>query len=95
MGLTDDPLALTQRLLSHSSEPSIGHDQESLEILEAAADRMVGVTQRNRMDDSVSAVRYRLEFVAENQRWRLTWMGSQFSCAPNRGRKSWHGQLCS
>ncbi|ESA36990.1 hypothetical protein N836_05355 [Leptolyngbya sp. Heron Island J] len=96
-GAVDEPLVLTQRILGHTSEPheETRHDH-MIEVLARSERRMViAVTQKRLGDDSVSAQRYRLEFVADGQQWRIDWIGQQFSCVSGRGRQAWHNELCS
>ncbi|MDA0266814.1 MAG: hypothetical protein O2890_01025 [Cyanobacteria bacterium] len=91
---TADPLGTLQALFAGWAETQI--PQQDWVVLTETEDRIVvGLTHRGLQDDSVSAIRYRFEFVAEGPQWRLDWVGQQFSCGWGRGRQSWHHQLCS
>ena len=93
----DDPLVLTQLIFGDTPESNGDTRRDGIvEVLERSDRRVViGVTQKWLRDDSVSAQRYRLEFVADGQQWRIDWVGQQFSCVLGRGRQVWHGGLCS
>jgi hypothetical protein len=90
---TAEPLAALQAVFSGEEEPHRGTDWVVLS--ESENKIVVGHTRRGLRDDSVSAIRYRFEFVVEGSQWRLDWVGQQFSCGWGRGRQSWHNQLCS
>ncbi|NJN20090.1 MAG: hypothetical protein HC812_01350 [Leptolyngbya sp. RL_3_1] len=90
---TAEPLAALQAMFSGGEEPRRGTDWV---VLTKTEDQLVvGHTRRGLRDDSVSAIRYRFEFVVDGAQWRLDWVGQQFSCVWGRGRQSWHNQLCS
>lgn len=91
---TADPLATLQALFAERAETAI--PQTDWVVLTETENRIVvGLTRRGLQDDSVSAIRYRFEFVAEGPQWRLDWVGQQFSCHWGRGQQSWHHHLCS
>ncbi|MEL6496349.1 MAG: hypothetical protein AAFQ41_14685 [Cyanobacteria bacterium J06623_7] len=58
----------------------------------------VTITQTNLPDDSVTAIRYLLEFAphgaAAEQKWQLVWVGEQFKCHQGRGQQDWSSNLC-
>ncbi len=60
--------------------------------------KVVTITQTNLADDSVKAIRYRLEFAPygdiDREQWRIIWAGQQFQCQRDRGHQQWSGELC-
>ncbi len=89
---TAAPLEALRLRFSGGEEP---RQTDWVVLTETEHQIVVGLTRRGLQDDSVSAIRYRFEFVAEGSQWRLDWVGQQFSCGWGRGRQSWHNQLCS
>ena len=53
------------------------------------------LTQTGLLDDSVEGMRYWLEFAAEEDAWKMVWVGRQVRCYPNRGSQDWAIELCS
>ena len=45
-------------------------------------------------DDSVAAMRHRIEFRIRQNKWEIVWMGRQAKCQPNRGHQDWGSGLC-
>ncbi|MGD1907733.1 MAG: hypothetical protein ACFB0C_17330 [Leptolyngbyaceae cyanobacterium] len=91
---TAAPLAALQdRFSAQVGTPIPGTDWTV--ISETEEQIVLGLTQTQLQDDSVSAIRYRFEYRADGSGWRLDWVGQQFSCVWGRGRQSWHNQLCS
>lgn len=93
--LTSNPIALAKTLFK-DREPVEGRSHESFETLEAdGTTQVIGITKIGLADDSIAAIRYRLEFVLEGDQWRLVWGGQQFSCHEGRGGQGWHKELCN
>ncbi|MEG4035821.1 hypothetical protein Q5691_04890 [Microcoleus sp. w1-18aA5] len=45
-------------------------------------------------DDSVAAMRHRIELRRRQNKWEIVWIGRQFKCQPNRGHQDWASGLC-
>ena len=46
-------------------------------------------------DDSVGAIRNRIELKRNQNKWEIVWVGEQYKCQINRGHQNWSGSLCS
>jgi hypothetical protein len=60
---------------------------------------IVTITQTGVADDSVGAIRYRVELQPEKsaqtgKQWEIVWAGSQVKCHPGRGHQDWSTELC-
>lgn len=60
---------------------------------------IVTITQTGVADDSVGAIRYRVELQPEKsaqtgKQWEIVWAGSQVKCRPGRGHQDWSTELC-
>lgn len=60
----------------------------------------VTITQTGVADDSVGAIRYRVEFVSTSSTaqtdkpWQMVWAGSQQKCQVGRGHQDWSNEIC-
>ncbi|MEG4444534.1 hypothetical protein QUB47_20400 [Microcoleus sp. AT9_B5] len=45
-------------------------------------------------DDSVGAMRHRIEFSIRQNKWEIVWIGRQSKCQPNRGHQNWASGRC-
>ncbi|MEG4861104.1 hypothetical protein QUB75_27595 [Microcoleus sp. K1-B6] len=45
-------------------------------------------------DDSVGAMRHRIEFSIRPNKWEIVWIGRQSKCKPNRGHQNWASGRC-
>lgn len=45
-------------------------------------------------DDSVAAMRHRIELRLRQNKWEIVWIGRQSKCQPNRGHQNWASGLC-
>lgn len=60
---------------------------------------IVMITQTGVADDSIGAIRYRVE-LQQNQtaqaskQWEIVWAGSQVKCHPERGHQDWSTERC-
>jgi hypothetical protein len=89
-----DPQAIARNIYG-TTEPVKGNFQETVDLVtEDATAPVVVVTQTGLSDDSVYGVRYRLEFIADNDQWRITWIGRQLQCQPGRGHQEWTPTPC-
>ncbi len=63
---------------------------------------VVTITQTGVADDSVGAIRYRVELTTVGRSllvkspppWQIEWAGSQVKCWPGRGHQDWSTELC-
>jgi len=79
-----------------SPDPGEGNfEQEAVLVKQTATQALVSLTETGLLDDSVEGMRYRLEFVPEDDQWRLDWAGRQVRCWPNRGSQEWSTELCN
>ncbi|NJK75729.1 MAG: hypothetical protein HC849_20400 [Oscillatoriales cyanobacterium RU_3_3] len=46
-------------------------------------------------DDSVAAMRYRIELGIKQNKWEIVWVGRQSKCQPNRGHQNWAAGRCN
>ena len=56
---------------------------------------IITLTQNGLPDDSIRAIRYRLEFIPKDNQWQLIWAGRQQMCQPGRGSQEWTNEQCS
>ena len=45
-------------------------------------------------DDSVAAMRHRIELTIRQNKWEIVWIGRQSKCQPNRGHQNWASGRC-
>jgi hypothetical protein len=89
-----DPEAMAQAMLG-AQESVEGSYRESSEA-EIGNERAVVVFLReNLADDSVQAIRTRLEFFRIDGPWQLEWAGEQYRCQEGRGQQDWSKDLCA
>lgn len=61
---------------------------------------VVTITQTGVADDSIGAIRYRVEFVSTSgtaqtgKQWQMVWAGSQQKCHVGRGHQDWSNEIC-
>jgi len=92
---TAHPEAFAQK--TYGLQEQFGSTQETMTSEQPEPNfKIVTLTQTNLKDDSVGAMRYRLEFEQQNNnRWKLIWVGRQHQC--QRGltnRDEWTTELC-
>lgn len=46
-------------------------------------------------DDSVAAMRHRIELGIRQNKWEIVWVGRQSKCQPNRGHQNWAAGRCN
>ena len=85
-----DVFGLTERVENEQQEVEVSNGISPIKV--------VTITQTNLADDSVKAMRYRIEFApygdVDKEQWRVIWAGQQFKCQLNRGHQEWSGELC-
>jgi hypothetical protein len=78
------------------AEPGEGKFSQTVEVGEQSSTQaVVTLLQTGLADDSVGAMRYRMEFEAKGSQWQLVWVGRQVQCRPGRGSQEWSTHLCS
>ena len=85
-------LGLTEKIENETELVEVTYPQENQAI--------VTITQTNLADDSVTGIRYRIEFAAygstvEGKQWRVIWAGKQYQCQLDRGHQNWSTELCN
>jgi len=78
------------------AEPGEGNFSQTVEVLEQTSSQaLLTLLQTGLPDDSVEAMRYRMEFEAQGPQWQLVWVGrQQVRCRPGRGSQDWSTDLC-
>jgi len=77
------------------AEPVEGNFTQEVDMVKQTRTRaIVSLIQTGLPDDSVKAIRYRLEFESEENQWELVWAGRQVRCWPGRGSQEWSRDLC-
>ncbi len=73
-----------------------GRQSESIEIkYDQEGGAIATITAIGLADDSVGAVRMRLDFMRDNELgWQLVWVGTQQQCHRGRGNQNWTAAPC-
>jgi len=83
-------LGLTEIVESEQEEVQVEYPNDDL--------ANVIITQTNLLDDSVSGIRYLVEFAPYGEttqnKWQVVWAGEQFKCRQGRGHQEWSPDLC-
>lgn len=93
-----DPEAIA---LSAFGNTDANLDSSTIDVSYPQLDQAIVIlTQTGLKDDSVQAIRYRVEFQKNpsdqaNEPWQMIWAGSQFKCYPRRGHQEWSPELCA
>ncbi len=93
--ITEQPEVFAQN--TYGLQETSGSTQQTISSEQPQPDqKIITLTQTNLKDDSVAAIRYRLEFTQKSDhRWELTWVGRQQQC--RRGPtepNEWTPELC-
>lgn len=85
-----DALGLKERVESEQEEIALDYPQDNQAV--------VTITQTRLADDSVAAIRYRIELAPygdeADEQWQVVWAGRQWQCQENRGHQDWSKDLC-
>lgn len=78
---------------------SEGGSQEAIVNYPQRDRAIVTITQTGVADDSIRAIRYRVELqqhqsAQAGKPWKIVWAGSQVKCHPGRGHQDWSTKLC-
>lgn len=93
-GLGADPQQIALEAFG-LAEPGEGNFSQTVEVLEQTSSQaLLTLLQTGLPDDSVEAMRYRMEFEAQGPQWQLVWVGRQVRCRPGRGSQDWSTDLC-
>lgn len=84
-------LGLREKVANETELVEVTYPQENKAV--------VTVSQTNLADDSISGIRYRVEFapyvsLSGHKQWRVIWAGEQYRCQSNRGHQDWSRELC-
>jgi len=101
----NDPKALAERLQRRFALSAFGNVESEGGSRDVTVDypqpnqAIVTITQTGVADDSVGAIRYRVELQPEKSaqtgnQWEIVWAGSQVKCHPGRGHQDWSTELC-
>ena len=68
-------------------------------VRDSKSNFVISIVQMELPDDSVKAIKYRIEFEPYNNsssdpQWQMTWAGQQFICQPGRGEQDWTTSYC-
>lgn len=78
------------------TEEAEGRKSENVEVNYPTRDTaVVLMTKEGLADDSVAAIRRRVEMQRTQSKWQVTWVGEQNKCARGRGSQTWTSKLCS
>ncbi len=90
-----NPKAVAAQLFS-SLEEEEGRSSEDISITYSLGETaLIVYTRIGVADDSVGAIRYRIELKRNQNKWEIVWVGRQFKCQSGRGHQDWSGILCS
>lgn len=56
---------------------------------------IISLTHNGLADDSVQAIRYKIEVRKQGNNWQIVWVGSQRKCHKGRGHQNWSANRCS
>lgn len=85
-----EALGLKEIVTSEQEEIELDYPQDNQAV--------VIITQTRLADDSVAAIRYRVELAPygndADEQWQVVWAGRQWQCQQNRGHQDWSTELC-
>ncbi len=89
------PKALAVQLFGDQEEQE-GRRSEDISVIYSTRETSTIVhTVVGLADDSVGALRQRIELRRISNKWQIVWVGQQFKCQSGRGHQDWSGILCS
>jgi hypothetical protein len=92
---TFNPKDIAIKLLSSDRE-SEGRKSDAISVEYPTRNTAVIVhTVVGLADDSVAAMRYRIELGIRQNKWEIVWVGRQSKCQPNRGHQNWAAGRCN
>jgi hypothetical protein len=90
-----NPRTVGLELFSNYIQESEGRQSESLSIeYPNPGEAVTTITIIGLADDSVRAIRYRINFAVNENSWDIVSVGSQTQCRQNRGHQDWSAELC-
>ncbi|MGB3651250.1 MAG: peptidoglycan-binding domain-containing protein [Rivularia sp. (in: cyanobacteria)] len=90
-----NPKAVAAQLFG-SLEEEEGRNYEDISITYLRGETAVIVqTLVGLADDSLGAIRYRIELKLNQNKWEIVWVGQQYKCQPGRGHQNWSDVICS
>ncbi|MEK0177975.1 hypothetical protein [Microcoleus anatoxicus] len=89
-----NPKDIASKLFS-SDQESEGRKSDGISVEYPTRETAVIVqTVIGLADDSVAAMRHRIELVFKQNKWEIVWIGRQSKCQPNRGHQNWAAGRC-
>lgn len=89
-----NPKDIAAKLFSSDTE-SEGRKSDQISVEYPTRETAVIVhTVLGLADDSVAAMRHRIELRLRQNKWEIVWIGRQSKCQPNRGHQDWASGLC-
>lgn len=90
-----NPKDIAAKLFS-SEEESEGRKSDQISLEYPTRETAVIVhTVIGLADDSVAAMRHRIELRLRQNKWEIVWIGRQSKCQPNRGHQNWASGRCN
>ncbi|OKH54600.1 hypothetical protein NIES2101_07280 [Calothrix sp. HK-06] len=91
---TSNPNQVAVKLFADTDEAE-GRKSENVEVKYPTRDTAVVVmTKEGLADDSVAAIRRRVEMQRSQNKWRVVWVGEQNKCARGKVSQVWTNKLC-
>ncbi|PAX59803.1 peptidoglycan-binding domain-containing protein [Brunnivagina elsteri] len=90
-----NPKAVAAQLFSGSEENDPASDEDISLTYTTRETAIIVYTVIGLGDDSVAAIRDRIELKSKQNKWEIIWVGQQYKCQPNRGHQGWSGVICS
>ncbi|NJL84504.1 MAG: hypothetical protein HC890_19090 [Chloroflexaceae bacterium] len=92
-GLTPNQAAV--KLFGYQGEEE-GRRREQIAVTYSRPDTaIVLLTKEGLADDSLFAIKSRIEMRRAKNRWQVIWVGEQYKCHQGRGSQNWSAKLCS
>ncbi|TWH43111.1 hypothetical protein [Dulcicalothrix desertica] len=92
--LNSNPNQVAVKLFADAEEAE-GRKSENVEVKYPMRDTAVIVmTKEGLADDSVAAIRRRVEMQRSQNKWRVVWVGEQNKCARGKVSQVWTSKLC-
>ena len=89
-----NPKDIAAKLFSSDGE-SEGRKSDQISVEYATRETAVILqTVVGLADDSVAAMRHRIELRLRSNKWEIVWIARQSKCQPNRGHQDWGSGIC-
>jgi hypothetical protein len=92
-GLTPNQTAV--KLFGYQGEEE-GRRREEIAVTYSRPDTaIIMLTKEGLADDSLFAIKNRVEMRRARNGWQVIWVGEQYKCHQGRGSQAWSAKLCS